>query len=61
MQDALLVNPHSPDDLAHNIRLALDMPLEERKERYEKLIVTVREENVLRWTENFITDMETLG
>ncbi len=61
MQDALLVNPHSPDDLAHNIRIALDMPLAERKERYEKLIVTVREENVLRWTENFISDMEQLG
>ena len=61
MQDALLVNPHSADDVAHNIRLALDMPLEERKKRWEKLIVSVREENVLRWTENFISDMEQLG
>jgi trehalose 6-phosphate synthase len=61
MQDALLVNPHSPDDVAHNIRLALDMPLEERKARYEKLITTVREENVLRWTDNFIRDMKALG
>ena len=61
MEDALLVNPHSADDMAHNIRIALDMPLEERKARYEKLIVTVREDNVLRWTENFITDMKTVG
>ncbi len=61
MQDALLVNPHSPDDLAHNIRLALDMPLEERKDRYNKLIGTVREDNVLRWTQDFIGDMELLG
>ncbi len=61
MQDALLVNPHSPDDLAHNIRLALDMPLAERKARYDKLITTVREENVLRWTDNFINDMKALG
>ena len=58
---ALLVNPHSPDDLAHNIRLALDMPLAERKERWEKLIVTVREENVVRWTENFMQDLEAVG
>ena len=57
MQDAVLVNPHSPDDLAHAIRLALDMPLEERKARWEKLIVSVREENVLRWTDNFIADL----
>lgn len=56
-EGALLVNPHSVDDIAHNIRLALDMPLEERKSRYDKLIVTVREENVQRWTENFIEDL----
>ena len=61
MQDALLINPHSPDDIAYNIRLALDMPLEERKARYEKLIVTVREENVQRWTENFISDLADIA
>ena len=60
-EGALLVNPHSADDLSHNIRIALDMPLEERKSRYEKMIVTVQEENVLRWTDNFIGDMEKLG
>ena len=60
MEDALLVNPHSPDDLAHNYRLALDMPLAERKARYEKLIGTVRDDNVLQWTQNFIGDMEAL-
>ena len=35
LQDAVLVNPHSPDDLSRAIRLALDMPLEDRKRRYE--------------------------
>ncbi len=56
-EGALLINPHSADDIAHNIRLALDMPLEERKARYQKMIVTVRDENVQRWTENFIADL----
>jgi len=60
LTDALLVNPHSPDDLSHNIRLALDMQLEERKARWEKLIVTVREDNVLRWTENFVQDLQSV-
>ena len=54
---ALLVNPCSPDDLASNIRRALDMPLEERRERWEELIVTVRDDNVQRWTENFTADL----
>ena len=56
-EGALLINPHSSDDLSHNIRIALDMPLEERKARYEKMIVTVREDNVQRWTDNFVTDL----
>ncbi len=57
MQDAVLVNPHSADDVASAIRTALDMPREERKERYDKLIGTVRDENVQRWTQNFIADL----
>ena len=59
-EGALLINPHSADDLAHNINLALDMPLEERKSRYAKLIATVRDENVQRWTENFISDLSEI-
>ncbi|MXP41307.1 trehalose-6-phosphate synthase [Altererythrobacter soli] len=58
---ALLVNPHSPDDIASNIRLALEMDRAERKERWEQLIVTVRDDNVQRWTENFTGDLATVG
>ena len=57
LEDALLVNPHSPDDLAHAIRTALDMPAAERKERYEKLIGTVREDDVQSWTADFVNDL----
>ena len=60
LQDALLVNPHSPDDVSYNIRLALDMPLEERKARWEKLIVTVREDNVHRWADNFVDCLQAV-
>ena len=60
LTDALLVNPHSPDDVSHNIRVALDMPREERKARWDKLIVSVREDNVLCWTENFVSDLQAV-
>lgn len=60
LKDAVLVNPHSPDDLARAIRLALDMPLEERKRRYEKLIGTVREDNVQNWTDTFLRDLDSV-
>ena len=60
LTDAVLVNPHSPDDLAHAIRVALDMPLAERRKRWESMIRTVRDDNVQRWTENFTTDLAEL-
>lgn len=61
MGDALLVNPHSPDDLAHAIGKALDMSLEERCRRYQSLIGTVRDDNVQDWTGNFLRDLDFAG
>lgn len=54
---AVLVNPHSPDALAHAIRNALDMPLSERKIRFEAMIATVRDDNVADWTAKFCEDL----
>jgi len=57
LQDALLVNPHSPDDMAHYIAIALAMPRRERIRRWESLIQTVRDDNVVKWRENFVADL----
>ena len=57
LQNALLVNPHSPDDLAHAIGKALDMPLAERRRRYEADIATVRDDDVQSWTAAFTNDL----
>jgi len=57
LQDALLVNPHSPDDLAHHINLALIMPKKERIRRWESLIQTVRDDNVVKWREDFVSEL----
>nr|WP_137678667.1 trehalose-6-phosphate synthase [Parerythrobacter lutipelagi] len=61
LTDAVLVNPHSRDDLSRAIRAALDMPLEERKRRYQAMVKSVREENVQQWTENFTADLAGVG
>ncbi len=58
---AVLVNPHSPDDLSHAIAQALDMSLDERKERYRQMIGTVRDDNVGVWTTNFVGDLEAIA
>lgn len=60
MPEAVLVNPHSPDELSHAIKLALDMPRDERKRRWDALIKTVRDDNVQRWTENFTSDLAAM-
>ena len=57
LTDAVLVNPHSPDDLSHAIHTALEMPLDERKRRYEAMISTIRDDNVIDWTKRFCDDL----
>lgn len=54
---AVLVNPYSPDDISHAIRVALDMPLAERKARYQAMIATIRDDNVQAWTHSFCDDL----
>ncbi len=54
---AVLVNPHSPDDLSSAILTALDMPLEERRSRYQAMITTIRDDNVQSWTQEFCADL----
>ena len=56
-QGAVLVNPHSPDAVASAIARALDMPKEERRNRYEAMIGTVRDDNVQAWTADFCDDL----
>ena len=57
LSEALLVNPHSPDDIASGIRDAIEMPLDERKARWRAMHECVRDENVQRWAENFTRDL----
>ncbi|MGY6550563.1 MAG: alpha,alpha-trehalose-phosphate synthase (UDP-forming) [Erythrobacter sp.] len=56
-EGAVLVNPYSPDDLSHAIRVALEMPADERKARYEAMIGTIRDDNVQAWTKRFCDDL----
>ena len=58
LTEALLVNPYSADDIAQAIKAALTMPLEERMRRWQALERSVREENVIRWGENFLADLQ---
>jgi trehalose 6-phosphate synthase len=54
MQDALLINPHSPDEIADALTRALAMPRDERKTRWRALMDGVERENVHWWMEKFV-------
>lgn len=53
MQDALLVNPYSAEELADAIWTALRMPLEERIARWRRLHASVVEQDVMWWRQRF--------
>ncbi|ODT19741.1 MAG: alpha,alpha-trehalose-phosphate synthase [Hyphomicrobium sp. SCN 65-11] len=52
--EAIPVNPYDTDEVAEALHTALTMPVAERRERYESLIVRVRKNNVTRWRETFL-------
>lgn len=53
MTEALLVNPHSAEEISDAIRQALAMPREERIRRWEALMRGVQAQDVMWWLETF--------
>ena len=53
LKDALLVNPHSAEEMADAIRTALRMPLDERIRRWERMKANVETEDVVWWRQCF--------
>lgn len=54
MTAALLVNPYDVDGMATAMRRALEMSLEERRERWSELIAEIREHDVHKWRDEFL-------
>ncbi len=54
LTDALLVNPYDVLAIAQALKQALDMPLHERRARYEKLHARLRAHNVHSWWRGFV-------
>ncbi len=61
MPEALIVNPFSRDDMADAIRRGLEMPLQERKSRWESLMNTVSRQDVTWWREAFVSALKAAG
>ncbi len=57
---ALIVNPHDTWKLAEVIKMALEMPLEERTMRWKELRDIVTEQDVAWWRKRFLKDLVDL-
>jgi len=58
MKDALIVNPFSPEEVADALKRALNMPLAERKRRWEILNHSVVKDDVTTWRRAFVATLE---
>jgi trehalose 6-phosphate synthase len=58
LRDAILINPHSAEEIADAIGQALAMPLAERKDRWRTLVENVEREDVLWWRRIFTDALE---
>ncbi len=54
LDGAVIVNPYDIDSIATGMHTALIMPEAERKERWDSMMVKVRENNVSTWRNNFL-------
>jgi len=54
LPEALIVNPFDCDAVADAIARAMTMPLEERKERWNAMMATLRVNTLTRWRESFL-------
>src|SRR5207237_4124237 len=55
LTSAVLVNPFAIDEVADAMRLALEMPEEERRKRMARLRAALAENNVYRWAGKFLS------
>ena len=61
MREALIVNPHDSAEVADALQRALQMPLVERRERWQALNEKVQNGSAARWCEMFLEALEGGG
>jgi trehalose 6-phosphate synthase len=54
LESAVIVNPHSSEDMADGIARALAMPLAERRERHKAMLDCIVSQDVAWWSRSFM-------
>jgi trehalose 6-phosphate synthase len=54
LTDAVIVNPHDRDEVADGIATAINMPLEERRQRHAAMMEILRKNDITAWRKRFV-------
>ena len=57
LKEAVLVNPYDVEGTAEALARGLAMPLEERRQRWQGMMATLRENDVFAWCHAFLDDL----
>lgn len=57
LRDAVIVNPYDIGETSNAIKLALEMPPEEQKERMRRMRQTLQDHNIYRWASGLISEL----
>lgn len=59
--DAILVNPFDMDEVGDEIARALAMPLDERKDRWQRMMAKLHANPLAGWSDRFLADLRRVG
>lgn len=61
MKEALIINPYDSTAIAEAVKQAIDMPLEERQDRWRKLYDGITRQDIGWWRRRFLDAFETVA
>jgi trehalose 6-phosphate synthase len=57
LDEALIVNPHETDAVAAAMKRALEMPLDERRERHAPMLAHLLKNDIKRWARSYTSTL----
>lgn len=61
MKQALIVNPFDVEEMADTIKMALEMGLQERKDRHHALVSGIRTHDTFWWCRSFLDELDSVA
>jgi trehalose 6-phosphate synthase len=57
LDEALIVNPHETDAVAAALKRALEMPVDERRERHAPMLAHLLKNDIKRWAKSYTSTL----